>query len=188
MLVSATDMSITCKGAVAIVSPICCPKGATLAAMAKKGQEVDAEAALKLASRAWSTGTLEAGKQVIDAQQVKLEDDAEIMALAAQLQDMCASACVLACLIHLLNFAMHQDLKRRRAEMGSPAAPSPPPVMPPGSQASLNTPMKVAKKAALASVDEILPGQDDDTIPATQLTPGFTPLKQKQLFEVTCPI
>ena len=46
-----------------------------------------ATAALKLESRSWSTGTLEAGKQVLQSQQVKLEDDDEVLALTKELED-----------------------------------------------------------------------------------------------------
>ena len=70
--------------------------------------------------------------------------------------------------------------------MGSPAASSPPPVLAPGAKASLTTPMKVAKKAALATVNETQHTQEDDPIPAGQLSPEYTPLKQKELFQVTC--
>ena len=44
-------------------------------------------AALKLQSRSWSTGTLQQGKEVLAAQQVKLEDDAEVLALSNELED-----------------------------------------------------------------------------------------------------
>ena len=67
--------------------------------------------------------------------------------------------------------------------MSSPTAPSPPPVMPIGAQASVTTPMRIAKKKALQTVDE-LQQTEEDTIPATQPSP-YTPLKQKQLFEAT---
>ena len=51
-------------------------------------QDLDPTAACKLKSLAWSTGTLECGQQAIAAQQVKEEDDLEVMRLQAELEDM----------------------------------------------------------------------------------------------------
>ena len=85
---SATCMPLACEGAVAIDFPSCPGNGATLAAMAHQAEEKDPQAALKLASKSWSTGTLVTGMEVLEAQQVKLEDDAEVLALSAELQEL----------------------------------------------------------------------------------------------------
>ena len=52
-------------------------------------QDPDPAAACRPASRAWSTGTLQTGQAAIAAQQVKEEDDLEVLKLQQELQDMC---------------------------------------------------------------------------------------------------
>ena len=51
-------------------------------------EERDSAAPCKLQSRAWSTGTLREGMAVLQAQQVKIEDDPEVLRMQQELQDM----------------------------------------------------------------------------------------------------
>ena len=48
----------------------------------------ESSAPTKLQSRAWSTGTLHQGMAVIEAQQVKTEDDPDVLQMEQELQDM----------------------------------------------------------------------------------------------------
>ena len=53
------------------------------------GKHPEGQAPEKMLSQAWSTATLEAGIAVVQGQQVKAEDDEEVLSLQAQLQDCC---------------------------------------------------------------------------------------------------
>ena len=111
----------------------------------------------KMLSQAWSTATLEAGIAVVQGQQVKAEEDDEVLNLEAQLQDCLWSMWpMLDCIaVHVCNRNIHaqifcclEEMKRRRAEMAA-AATSSPALLPPGAHASETTPQRPVKKAAL---------------------------------------